>query len=377
MKKVLIVATVGGFLGFELNDIQILKEMGYEVHCASNFSFSMEHRAVIKLKEMQDVVLHQITFSRNPISKDNFIAYKEIKKLMRKENFSLIHCHTPVGGVVTRIAARKYRKKGTKVIYTAHGFHFFEGAPLKNWLLYYPIEWLCSWWTDMLITINTEDYKRGKNKLHAKEIAYIPGVGVDVKKFSSASINRKEKRQELNIPQNAFVLLSVGELANRKNHQIVINALGKIENNNIYYLIVGTGERESFYKTLIEKNNLKDTVKLLGRRDDIAQLCKMADCFVHPSIREGLGIAPLEAMAVGLPLISANVNGIRDYTEDGKSGCCVNPFDIDEMVAAINKMYSDSKFRDSCIFNNQEKVKKFDINETKKIMVDLYKRFDK
>lgn len=160
----------------------------------------------------------------------------------------------------------------------------------------------------------------------------IPGVGVDVSRFKDCNVTKAEKRKELGIPENAFVLLSVGELSSRKNHQVVIKALGEIEDSSIYYVIAGQGEDYENYKRLADDVGIGNRLILLGARTDVDELCVAADVFVHPSVREGLGIAPLEGMAAGLPLISSYVNGIKDYTEDGVSGVCVqNPLDVDEM----------------------------------------------
>ena len=170
-----------------------------------------------------------------------------------------------------------------------------------------------------------------------------------------------------------MLILSVGELQERKNHIVVINALCELKNPNIVYLIAGVGELHDKYQEIIDKHGMSDNIKLLGYRTDISDLCEIVDCFVHPSIREGLGIAPLEAMACGLPLISADINGIKDYTKDGETGCCVNPRSVDEMKKAIMKMFEDKDFRDKCGKNNVQAVKDFDIKNTDRIMRQLYK----
>lgn len=369
--KVLIVATVVNFItSFEKNDISILKKMGYEVHCATNYS-DAEPERLYRLEQL-GIIKHPINFCRSPYDKRNYIAYKQLRKLLKQEKFDLIHCHTPMGGVLARVTARKYRKTGTKIIYTAHGFHFFKGAPLKNWIIYYPIEKILSRWTDVIVTINHEDYSRAKRKFHAGKVEYIPGVGVDTNKFAVCSVDKVEKRRTLDIDNDDFILLSVGELSERKNQRIVIEALHKLRMKNdlgdIVYLLVGEGPLLDKYKRMIKDFGLKDHVKILGYRSDIDELCEIADCFVHPSIQEGLGIAPLEAMASGLPLISADVNGIKDYTSDGISGCCIDPQNVDEMVAAIQKMYNDKEFREKCAGNNLKTAKKFDICGTEEIM---------
>ena len=376
MKKAIIIATMADFIAsFELGDINLLRMSGYSIYCATNYSSLSDQMKKKKLSEA-GVIPIQIDFARTPWSKTNMKAYKQLKKLFSESHFDLVHCHTPMGGVLGRLVAKKYRKTGTKVIYTAHGFHFFKGAPLKNWLLYYPVEWLCAFWTDELITINKEDYARAQKHMHAKHVTYIPGVGVDLKKFSPKLLDenaKKNKFDELGIEDDKFVLLSVGELQSRKNHIVVIDALSKLKNPDIVYLIAGDGELHDHYREIIDKNGMSDSIKLLGYRTDISELCEIADCFVHPSVREGLGIAPLEAMACGLPLISADINGIKDYTGDGVTGCCVNPHSVEEMKNAILKMYEDKAFRDECGKNNVQAVKVFSIENTCAIMKRVYK----
>lgn len=360
---------------FNKNNILILEEMGYEVHVAGNWKegnpISDERLEQFKewIAEHHGKWFH-IPATRKPSDlKNNFMAYKEVVRLIKKYEYEFIHCHTPIGSVIGRIAAHFTK---TKIIYTAHGFHFFNGAPLINWLLYYPVEYLLSKWTDVLILINNEDYKRASKNFHAKRTIQIPGVGVDIKKFSLQNVDIKEKRKKLGISEEKFVILSVGELLPRKNHRVVIEALHKLNNPDIVYLLVGKGKLMEQYSSLIDEYSLQDKIKLLGFRDDVNELCMIADCFAHISVREGLGIAPLEAMATGLPLITSDINGMKDYTENGVSGCCIEPDNVDQVAHAICKMYMDSEFRMSCGRRNMETVKKYDIKLSNKIMKNIY-----
>ena len=371
------VASVPSMIGqFNMSNIHILLNLGYEVHVACNFydrSVWTEER-ITKLKQEFDglgVKYFQVDFSRSPIKLHKYKkAYLQLKKLLGENEYSFVHCHTPVASVICRIVTHYAR---IKCIYTAHGFHFFKGAPVINWLVYYPVEKILSRWTDVLITINKEDYKLAQKKMHAKKVVYIPGVGVDTKKFEICSVNREEKRKSLGIPKEAFVLLSVGELQERKNQNVVIEALRKLNNPNIYYLIVGKGELQDEYEESIKRYALESNIKLLGHRNDIGELCKISDCFIHPSVREGLGIALLEAMACGLPLISSYVNGIKDYTENNVSGCCIrNPLSTDEVAEAITKMFLNKELRKKCGISNLGTAKKFDIENTEEIMKELY-----
>ncbi len=398
-KKALMCATVASMIGqFNMANIQILQSLGYEVHVACSFTdtsvWTTERiqQFIDQLNEL-GVKRFQIDLARSPKNIGKLTAsYKEIQQLLFREKYTIVHVHTPVAAAEVRLAAKSYNeaierrhKEGKpapdrlKVIYTAHGFHFYDGAPLKNWLLFYPVEKELSRWTDVLITINNEDYNRAKNKFHAKKVVKIPGVGVDTAKFETCHVDIRAKRHELDIPEGAFTLLSVGELSNRKNQLVVIEAMKKLKDkdivsyNHIYYLCVGQGELEEKYRMLINKYGLDSHVKLLGFRSDIGELCETVDCFVHPSVREGLGIAPLEAMASGLPLISTYVNGIKDYTENGKSGVCItDPTDVSAMVSAIIKMYKEPEFRKSCGSKNYENAKNLDINRTDEIMSERY-----
>ncbi len=377
MKRMLMMATTAAMIEqFNKNNILILEEMGYEVHVAGNFKegnpISEERLEQFKewLTQHNGKWFH-IPSTRKPTDINNVKAYKQIINLIKEYKYEFIHCHTPIGSVIARCAAHK---TNTPIIYTAHGFHFFKGAPLKNWLIYYPVEKFLSRWTDVLILINNEDYNRA-GKFHTRWIEKIPGVGVDTKHYRECNIDPIQKRESLGIDKDKFILLSVGELQKRKNQEVVIKALGKLKNKNIIYLIVGKGELKNEYEQMIQQLGLKDNVRLLGYRTDVEELCYIADCFVHPSIREGLGIAPLEAMASGCPLISADINGMKDYTENGKTGYCIDPKSIKETENAINRMYMDETFRKTTGQYNLKVAEKYDVHRSNEKMKQIYKIF--
>lgn len=307
-KKVLFTATVILHIkSFHLPYIKWLKEQGYEVHVAAKNDFINEPCIIPNCDNYYDV-----KFARFPFSKTNMKAYKQLKKLIQENNYDIIHCHTPVAGVLTRLAARK--NKNITVIYTAHGFHFFKGAPLLNWLIYYPVERFCARYTDKLITINKEDYERAKQfKLRKNgKVYYVPGVGIDLNKIENIKVDIKKKKAELGIQENTPVLLSVGELIKRKNHETVLKVLRQIKDKNFVYLICGRGVLMEHLQNLTKQLGLESKVKFLGFRKDIAEICKAADLFIFPSYQEGLPVALMEAMATGLPVIASNVRGNRD-----------------------------------------------------------------
>jgi glycosyltransferase involved in cell wall biosynthesis len=307
---------------------------GHQVDLACNYA----ELELDKIYSALGCKFYQIDFSRSPLAKENFRAYKQLKKVIQEGEYNIVHCHTPNASVITRLVCRKFRKKGLRVFYTAHGFHFYKGAPKLNWLVYYPIEKYCSRFTDKLITINKEDYALAKKNFKAKEVDYIPGVGIDLSKFKNIKVNKKEKRKEIGIPPDAFLMLSVGELNKNKNHQVILRAMAKLNDPTIHYAIAGQGIMKEYLLDLAKKLGVEEQFHLLGFRKDIPQLNYIADVFCFPSHREGLGLAAIEAMACGLPLITSNVHGINDYSIEGKTGYKCAPLDVNGFVSAITKL---------------------------------------
>ncbi len=384
MSKVLIVASVASMIDqFNRPNIKLLKELGFDVHVACNFiegsTCSSDKIQQLKTDLQSDgITFSQVDFARNITRiSQNLQAYRQIKQILNQEKYDLIHCHSPIGGLLTRIDANKYRKAGTKVIYTAHGFHFYKGAPLKNWLLYFPVEWICSFFTDMLITINKEDFALAKKHMHVKHVTYIPGVGVDLKKFSSNTLTNEEKltiRRSLGIKDNEKMLLSVGELIPRKDHETAIRAIHKLNDKRIKYFICGQGALHDHLQTLINDLGLSDNVKLLGFRTDISELCCCADMFVFPSRQEGLPVALMEAMASGLPCVVSDIRGNTDLIDDGKGGFLCKPNDVDGFAQKIKMLLSDRDLSTSMSVYNTNKLKKYDISAINSQMKRIYQK---
>ena len=311
-KKALLVTTVSGFVPqFEMNNVKLLQNMGFEVHYASNYntpSYGTDNHRL----DGTGIIRHQIDFVRSPFKPENIIVYKQLKALMEQEQFQLIHCHTPMGGVMARLTA--HATHTGPVIYTAHGFHFFKGARPINWLCYYPMEKFLSRFTDQQICINHEDYNRARQKFHARYVDYIPGVGMD---FSKISHLTKEdilkKKEELGIPKDKILLLSSGELIKRKNHETILRALAQLKDmENIHYLLCGHGVLDNYLKNLAKELGISHMVTFAGYREDIMDLLKTADLFLFPSYQEGLPMSLLEAMANGLPVICSDIRGSQD-----------------------------------------------------------------
>lgn len=319
MRKALVVATIAEFItSFEIQDICILQEKGYEVHCAANFdTISTEKRKILEEKK---VVCHDIPFSRKPFRANNIEAFKQLKRSIKENGFDLVHCHTPVGGALTRIACLSLRKKERPfIIYTAHGFHFYKGASLKGWCLYYPVEWLLSWCTDILITINDEDYQLATKKLHAQKSVYVPGIGIDLQKFSSEGTNSNTVREALGVKPDEVMAISVGELCERKNQLQAVRAIHALQNDLVKYFIIGEGALRGQLMEEISALSMKDNIVLLGYRSDIPELCTAADLFLFPSLQEGLPVALMEAIACKVPVVCSNIRGNRDVVAEKKS----------------------------------------------------------
>lgn len=333
---------------------KMLLQEGHEIELACNCQSPISDKiALFRFP------VHNIPFSRSPFSKDNILAYRLLKKLIEQNRYDAIHCHTPNASVITRLVCRKYRRQGLKVIYTGHGFHFFKGAPLKNWVIYFPIEWICSFFTDAIITINSEDYTLACKYFHAKSVWKIPGVGINPNIPAATKINRTIKRQELGIPPEAIFLLSVGEINRNKNHQIILKALGLIKNSKIHYVIAGRGSEEKSLLALAKKLGLEKNFHLLGYRKDILELCASADIFCFPSRREGLGVAALEGMTAGLPILTSNVHGINDFSISSETGFKYSPFDVVGFAKGIKLLATDPELRKKMGKHNQEVVKQF------------------
>lgn len=366
--KILYVTTVGSTMGFFYEHFRMLIKEGCEIELACG-----NEKPINEKIASLGLTLHTICFSRSPLSTANLKAYGQLKKLIENGNYDIVHCHTPNASVITRLVCRKFRKKnGLKVFYTAHGFHFYKGAPKLNWMVYYPVERFCSHFTDKLITINKEDYELAKSKFKANEVYYVPGVGVDLSRFENIQVNRAEKRKEIGVPEDCFLLLSVGELNDNKNHQIIIKALAKLNNPNVHYAIAGVGEKKEFLIELSKKLGISNKVHLLGYRNDIPELNYSADVFCFPSHREGLGLASIEAMACGLPLITSNIHGINDYSEDGITGFKYPPDDVDGFAKAIRDLIDNSVLAEKMRIHNKKHVEKYKIKKIIEIMSKIY-----
>lgn len=373
MKSALIAVNFIGFIHFLWDDIDLLNEMGYKVYVTAD-NGKNETDTLQMIAERNATFIDVKIDSKSPITKNNIKAFFFYKKLFLKYHFDLIHCHTPIVGLIVRLAARQQRKKGTIVIYTTHGLAFTHLSSKKEYFIYHTIESFASRYCDGIITINKEDYENAKN-LHCKNVFHINGVGVNIQKYANVKVDKEEYRKKLGIAVNKIMVLSIGELSIRKNHQVVVEAISCLPHKEKYvFAICGREMTEGGTAEVIRRmaKDLNVAVVLLGFRHDIAEVIHCADIGAIPSIREGLGLAGIETLSVGIPLVGSDVQGIREYIINGETGFLCNPWDIDGYAKAIQKLSDKDlriKMRPFCL----DIVKKFD----KKVSIEQRRRIYK
>lgn len=350
-KKVLFTSHVANFQKFNRPFMRMLAEQGWEVHYASDG----EEKILDTDKEFT------IPFERSPFKLGNIKAYFKLKKIIDHEKYDMIHTHTPMGSVVTRLAARAARKKGTRVIYTAHGFHFFKGAPIANWLIYYPIEKYMARHTDTLITINNEDFERAKAKFRT-DVQYVPGVGIDPKKFD-VKMSKAEKsalRKSLGLKDSDFVMIYVAELSKRKNQLWLINALSEFmyEHDDVHLVLPGKDSLNGVAHVLVAKLKLEKQIHFLGYRDDIPRLMKVSNMAVSASRQEGLPVNVMEAMYLGLPVVATDCRGNRDLASGG-NGFIVPLNGIRDFCEIVSSLYSNPDSKVEYVKRSKKFIEKY------------------
>ena len=369
-KKVLFTATVvkKHIVEFHLPYLKWFKDHGYETYVAANNDYNTVEECIIPYCDH----FIEIPFTRNPISISNIIAYLMLKKLIIDQHFDIIHCNTPVGGVLTRLAARKARSFGTKVVYTAHGFHFYRGSSIIAWALYYPIEKICSKYTDAIITINREDYQIAKSKFSAKNTYLVHGVGVNFN--SRPNYVDDSIYQSIKCNSDDFIICTTAELISRKNQKLIIEAMKNpilLNNKHIKYVLIGDGKNKSQYLQLINSNHLANRIILLGYRTDVYNILQHSSVFAFPSLREGLPVSLMEAMYCQLPCLVCDVRGCRDLIDNEKGGyICSN--NADDFANKINYLFRNSEVSKKYGEYNLEKVKPYMIDQVLKEYANIY-----
>lgn len=372
MKKILFISNIAKNVGsFSIASIAAAKKCGFEFYYAANWDAATDEQRAQDEKKY-GIKLVNIDLDRSPYSKKNLQAYKQIVDLIKKEKIDYIHCNTPVGGVLGRLAGEKCNVK--RIIYEAHGFHFYDGAPKKNWLIYYPVEkWLANK-TDAIITINNEDFKRAKRfKLRNNgQVYYVPGVGIDLSQYDIPDTVREIKRKELCLEKTDFALISMGDLIKRKNYATAIEVVAKINNPKVHYFICGKGSEEENLRELAKKFGVEKQVHFLGYRKDIKELLKSADVFLLTSNQEGLARSLMEAMASSLPCIVSNIRGNSDLIINNVNGFLCS--DVNEYVTSIERLMQSPKCAKIFAQRSLDNLKNFSIEKVENCIFDIYSK---
>lgn len=365
MKKILYVTTVSSTINaFLIPHIQMLQQQGYQVDCACSINKEVSEKLV-------GVNIYEIPFTRNPLDLKNIQAFRKLIDIQQRENYDIVHVHTPIAALYGRLLKIKFPH--VKTLYTVHGFHFYKGAPLKNWAIYYPIERIMAKFTDGIITMNEEDYHRALT-FNVKETYLVNGVGIDLKEYRQDKYNKEEIRRKLNITSNEFVILMIGELNANKNHKQMIEAVEILKNRNhkVKVLCAGEGELFDYLNQEIEKRNLREYISLLGFRKDIPQLIAACDIGILLSYREGLPRNIMELMAYQKPVIGTDIRGVRDLIKHEQNGYLVNVDNSLETANQIEKLKRDrEKYRKFGVQAHQV-VQKYDINNVIKQLDKIY-----
>lgn len=385
MKMIMTSTAVNMIDQFNSENMRILQELGVEVQVATNFdegSTTSDERTAEFKKELtaRGIKYHNMHFSRKPLKLSTHIReYKRFLQILRDEDIDFIHCHSPICSVLTRLAARK---KGAKAIYTAHGFHFYDGAPKKNWILFYPIEKYMSRFTDTLILLNEEDYKRASERFHAKKTIHINGVGIDLNKYkASDEVPAEEiaaKRAELGLSDDDIMILTVGELIPRKDQMTIIRALAEVNDPHLKLFICGIGHMKEELLAEASRLGIADRVQLLGYRSDIAELNRAADGFIFSSIHEGMPVALMEAVASKTPVICSKIRGNVDLVKD--SSHLYPTGDFSALAKLIKAHFSDktrteiANAEDPVIEENHTRLQSYSKEVINEKMREIYKQ---
>lgn len=366
--KILFVASIyRHFTAFHLPYIQYFQEQGFEVWAAGT---GIDDRAIL---EKHNVKCIDIPFSRSPFNKQNIIAYQQLKSLFSSETFEIVHVHTPVTSLLTRFAFRKSHKG--KLIYTAHGFHFYEGAPKQNWLVYFGAEKIAAKWTDHLITINEEDFKNAHKLIPSEKISYVHGVGVEVTSTSFTEDEKERLREQLGLSNEAVVITCVAELNTNKNHQFLLRNWQSLKQKcpQLELLIVGTGELGDELKNYVQKEQLSG-IHFLGFRRDVPSLLQISDIVTLLSHREGLPKSIMEAMVEAIPCVVTNTRGLRDLIKSDENGFVVNHEDNQALLTAFIKLAQSAELREQMGKRTRQLVEPFLMDKVLQEYITIYQK---
>lgn len=363
MSKILVIVHVGRHLRlFSHADAHVYKNMGHEVHFASNFTNEKDRYTEL---DSAKFTLHQIDFSRNIFSINNIKAFFQLKKLIKIQNFDIIHTHMNIGGVIGRLAANKQ----TKIVHTSHGFAFYDSNYFLKNVLFKSLELLLLRKTDFVITMNQEDYEfiiEKKKKFKLKGVYKVPGVGVDFSKYNETKRNIK-----INKDDGKVTFITIGELTKRKNHIEMIKIFNYLDENT-QLLICGTGALENKLKNYVAKIGLSQRISFLGYRNDVFNLLLNSNFFLFTSKTEGLPVSVIEAMSCGLPIIANPCRGVVDLVKNDKNGLLIDSKDGKAAAEKIQELINSKYKTDSMSMINSIESQKYDKKNIENLMKEIY-----
>lgn len=372
MSKILFISNIAKRVGsFSVASIEAAHTLNMDYHMAAKWNATSEQ--IAEDENTFNVKIHNVDLDRSPYSIRNIKAYKQIVKIIRDEKIDYIHCNTPVGGILGRLAGKKCMVK--KVIYQVHGFHFYKGAPKKNWILYYTVEKWLAHYTDILLTINREDYELADSKMKLRDggkVYYVPGVGIDMSRYDMGDFSREQKRSELGLNSEDVALISMGDLIKRKNYDVSIRAVAEAKNDKIHYFICGKGPEEEALKKLASELGVSEQIHFLGFRSDIKELLAASDIFLFTTKQEGLPRSMMEAMASGLPCIASRIRGNTDLLENTDGGYLCDTDDVSAYAEKLNLLASDEGARKLMGKNNLVTIQKFSTDTVVGVLRRIY-----
>lgn len=373
MKKLLYILNIAKRVNnFSYTSMLAAQELNIEFHIAGNWSYASDKERIAD-EEKYGIKIHQIDFVRTPYHPENIKAYKQLKCLVETEKYDFIHCNTPIGGVLGRLIGKKCNVE--KVIYQAHGFHFYKGAPKINWLLYYPVEKWLARYTDALIAINHEDFELAKTKLRLRKngkVYYVPGVGIDTSQYNLSEKSREKKRLELGLGENDVALISMGDLIERKNYDTAICAIARANTPALHYFICGNGPEEERLKTLAESLGVAKQIHFLGFCSDIRELLAAADIFLFTTKQEGLPRSMMEAMASGLPCIASRIRGNTDLLDGTEGGFLCETTDVSAYAEKLKLLANNKSLRKKMGEKNLITIQKFNTETVNEEIKKIY-----
>lgn len=377
-KRALMFASVASMVDlFNRDNIKILEELGCEVTIACNFMEGSVYSKQQSKKFMNELIARGYDVINVPVPRSIYDIRGMVRTVMKlsaelkKRHYDLVHCQSPIGGVLCRIAAKKSRKHGTKVLYYAHGFHFYKGAPVKNWMIYYTVEKLCAGITDCILTLNREDYKRASRNFNTK-VKFVPGVGLDIKGIDKVPQEKEAVCKELGIPSNKKIVLSVCELSERKNCLVAIKSFLKADSKDAVLVLCGIGAQEEMLKQYVNDAGAEERVIFAGFRNDIIKMFKAADVFIFTSKQEGLPVALMQAMASSLPVVCSRIRGNTDLIKNGQGGYMYDPMDEDGFADGLKELLDNKAICRKMGRVNRRRVAKYDISSVNEIMRNIY-----